>query len=286
MKVAVIGVGAMGCWLARFARDSLGDVVVADINRRKAARVAVNLGVKSKPPLEAAAEADLILVAVPISKTAEVVKSLAGVTKRDALIADISSVKEDIVATMKEIGGETELASIHPLFGPGATTVEGKDFLVVPVRTGKIYRRLKRDLGRLGAKVTEIGEEEHDKLMAIVQCLTHFTLVSYLKTLQSLKDFEKLREVRTPMYASLMNLAKSVLAGNPQVFGELQVYNRYARIIRSKILESCRTLDMTFSAKDAKDMERIFGEITDFFDPSSIRKAYADLYKHFEGEKA
>jgi prephenate dehydrogenase len=286
LKIAILGTGMMGRWLARFAKENLGEVIVADINRRKAGRFAVELKVKSKHPLEAAAEADFVLVAVPISKTVEVVKAVAGVVKRGAMIADVSSVKEDVVAAMKEIGGEIELTSIHPLFGPGATTIEGKDFLIVPVRTGKLYRWLKRSLTKLGARVTELGAEEHDKLMAIIQCLTHFTLISYLTTLRSLRDFEKLREVRTPMFAFLMDLAKAVLACNPQVFGELQVHNRYARLIRSRVMESCRSLDTIFSAKDAKEMERIFEDMGSFLEPKSVRKAYASLYKRFEGGEA
>jgi prephenate dehydrogenase len=198
------------------------------------------------------------------------------------MIADICSVKEDVVAAMREIGGETELASIHPLFGPGATTVEGKDFLIVPVRTGKLYRWLKRSLAKLGARVTEVGAEEHDKLMAIIQCLTHFTLISYLMALRSLRDFGRPQNIRTPMFASLTDLARAVLACNPQVFGELQVHNRYARLIRSRVLESCRSLDMIFLAKDAKEMKRIFEDVGGFFDPGSVRKAYANLYKRFE----
>jgi prephenate dehydrogenase len=286
LKVAVIGVGAMGRWFARFAKENLGEVIVADINRRRAGRLAAELAAESKPPLEAAAEADLVLVAVPISRTPEVVKSVAGVVRRETMIADICSVKEDVVAAMREIGGVAELVSIHPLFGPGAKTVAGKDFLVVPVRAGRLYRWLKRSLTKLGARITELGAEEHDKLMAIIQCLTHFTLISYLAALRSLRDFGKPQAVRTPMFASLRNLAKAVLACNPEVFGELQVHNRYARLIRSRVLESCRLFDTIFSAKDAREMKRIFEDIGDSFDPKSIRRAYADLYERFEGGRA
>jgi hypothetical protein len=81
-------------------------------------------------------------------------------------------------------------------------------------------------------------------------------------------------------------LAKAVLACNPEVFGELQVHNRYARLIRSRVLESCRSLDMIFSAKDAKEMKRIFEDAVGFLGSKSAQKAYANLYKRFEEEEA
>ncbi len=170
------------------------------------------------------------------------------------------------------------------LFGRGAKTIRGKDILVVPVRPGEKYRELKKDLVRFGAKITELGAEEHDKLMATVQCLTHFTLLTYLNTLRSLKEFEKTKGVKTPMSASLSKLARAVLAGNSEVYRELQTHNRYAKVIRGRLIESCKELDKIFSAKDVAGANRIFDEAMGFFELSSIKKAYAEMYKDFEGE--
>lgn len=286
MKVAVVGVGRMGYWLANFAKENLGETVIADLDEKKAKKVAAELGVEYKTPLDAAVDADIVLVAVPISKTVEVVKALADVVKPKSLIADVSSVKEEIVHAMGEIGKKMELASFHPLFGPGATTIKGKDMVVVPVRKGSIYNKTKKILVKVGVKVTEMGAEEHDKIMAIIQCMTHYTVISYLIALHSLKDFEQLRGIKTPMFAALTNLATAVLSGNPEVFGELQVHNRYSRLVRHRVMESCKRLNTIFSAKDAKSMENVFEEALKFYGTSAAKKAYDELYQHFEeGEK-
>ena len=285
MKVAVIGAGAMGQWLAGFAKQNLGEVVVADVSATKAERVAKELGISSKSVAEAAAEAELVLVAVPISKTPEVIKSLAEQVQRGALLADITSVKSDVVEVMQTIEAKVELVSLHPLFGPGATSVKGKDFVVVPVKPGQRYATLKNRLIELGARVTEMEAEEHDRVMAITQCMTHFVLLAYLDALKSMKGLKQAEKLRTPMFATLLDLAKSVLAGNPELYGELQVRNRYARVVRSSLLEACRSLDIAFSAGDAKSVRAIFKEALVPWGSAEAKNAYKRMYELFEEGK-
>lgn len=285
MKVAVIGAGAMGRWLVGFAKQNLGEVVVADASAVKAEQVAKKFGVNFKSVPEAAAEAELVLVAVPISKTPEVIKSLAGQVRRGALLADVASVKSDVIEVMQTIKAKIELVSLHPLFGSGAKSVKGKDFVAIPVKPGKRYAALKHRLLELGARVTEMEAEDHDRLMAIIQCMTHFVLLAYLNALTSMKDLKRAEKLRTPMFETLLDLAKAVLAGNPELYGELQVHNRYARVVRSSLLEACRSLDIAFSAGDAKSLKETFKEALAPWKPTEVKNAYKRMYKRFEGDK-
>lgn len=283
MRVAVIGAGAMGKWLANFAKRNLGEVTVADIKSAKAKDVASELGASAKPIKEAAAQAELLLIAVPISKTPETIKSLAEIAPNDALLADVASVKSDVVDVMRKIKTNIELVSVHPLFGPGAVSIAGKDIVVVPVKPGKRYSELKKRLVELGARVTEMDAEQHDRLMAIIQCMTHFVLLAYLTAIKSMKGLKLAKEIRTPMFAALTSLAKAVLVGNPELYGELQVHNRYAKIVRSSMLEACRSLDTAFSAGNAKSAKTIFKEALAPFGAEETKQAYQELYKKFEG---
>ena len=283
MRVAVIGAGEMGKWLVGFAKQNLGEVVVSDIKTAKAKKVASELGVSAKPTTEAVAGAELVLVAVPISKTPDVVRSLAEMARKGTLLADVASVKSDVVAAMQETKADIELVSIHPLFGPGATNIKGKDFAVVTVKPGKRYEELKKTLTKLGARITEMDAEGHDRLMAIIQCMTHFILLAYLHAIKSMRELKRAEKLRTPMFATLMNLAKAVLAGNPEVYGELQVHNKYSRVVRSAMLEACRSLDVAFSAGDAKSARAIFEEALAPFGAKAAKLAYEELYARFEG---
>jgi len=285
VKVSVIGAGAMGRWLVGFAKQNLGEVVVADANAAKAEQVANEFGANFKPIPEAAAEAELVLVAVPISKTPEVIKSLAKQVQRGTLLVDIASVKSDVIEVMQTIESKVELVSLHPLFGPGATSVKGKDFVAIPVKPGERYAALKHRLLELGARVTEMEAEDHDRLMAIIQCMTHFVLLAYLNALKSMKDLKRAEKLRTPMFTMLLDLAKTVLAGNPELYGELQVHNRYARVVRSSLLEACRSLDVAFSAGNAKSAKATFKEALAPWESAEVENAYKRMYELFEGDK-
>ena len=238
MKVSVIGAGAMGRWLVGFAKQNLGEVVVADANAAKAEQVANEFGTNSKSIPEAAAEAELVLVAVPISKTPEVIKSLAKQVQRGTLLVDVASVKSDVTEVMQTIEAEVELVSLHPLFGPGA-----------------------------------------------IQCMTHFVLLTYLNALKSMKDLKRAEKLRTPMFTMLLDLAKTVLAGNPELYGELQVHNRYARVVRSSLLEACRSLDVAFSAGNAKSAKATFKEALAPWESAEVENAYKRMYELVEGDK-
>jgi prephenate dehydrogenase len=287
MKIAVIGAGAMGKWLASFAKQNLGEVTLADINVAKAKKVAKEVGVKAaKTCEEAVVKAHIAIIAVPIAKTPEVVKSLAEKMRAGSLLMDVASAKSDVVDTMKELDPEIklELVSIHPLFGPGATTLKGKDFAAVPVKPGKRYARFKNRLTRLGARVTEMEAEEHDKVMAISQCLTHFVLLSYLSALKATKEMKLAEKLRTPMFNALLELAKAVLAGNPDLYGGVQVTNKYAQLTRSVLMEACRSLDVAFAARDIKAAREIFDEALALWKQAEAQAAYKRLYMDFEGK--
>jgi len=285
VKVAIIGTGAMGRWLVDFAKQNLGEVVLADAIAAKAERVATEFGVNFRSVPEAAAEAELVLVAVPISKTPDVIKSLAGQVQRGTLLADVSSVKSDVIEAMQTIEAKIELVSLHPLFGPGATSVKGKDFVAIPVKPGKRYAALKNRLLELGARVTEMGAEDHDRLMAIIQCMTHFVLLTYLNALTSMKELKRAEKFRTPMFATLLDLAKTVFAGNLELYGELQVHNKYARVVRSSLLEACRSLDVAFSAGDVKSLNASFKEALAPWKSAEVKNAYKRMYELFEEGK-
>ncbi|MCS7131552.1 MAG: prephenate dehydrogenase/arogenate dehydrogenase family protein [Hadesarchaea archaeon] len=283
MRIAVIGAGAMGRWFVNFARQNLGEVVVVDVDVKKAKSAAQELGVRAAKSVEGAvAKADIAIVAVPIAKTPEVVRSLSQLMRENSLLMDIASVKSDVVGVMTELRAGPELVSIHPLFGPGAKDVKGKDFLVVPVRPGEIYAKFKQRLLELGARVTEVEAEEHDRLMAVSQSLTHFVLLSYLSTLNSMKDSRRASSLRPPMFDALLDVALALLAGNPDMYGEIQVFNKYSQLARSVLMEACNSLNIAFAAGDVKAVRKIFSDAMELWGKGEAQEAYRRLYEHFE----
>ena len=284
MKIAIVGAGAMGRWFANFAKQSGWEVTVSDVDKRKAERVGEELGVRvARTNLEAAADADAVLVAVPIARTPEVIEELAGGLRRGALLMDIASAKSHVVATMEKLNTrKLELVSLHPLFGPGASTLRGKTFVSVGVSPRAKFREFKRHLVSLGAQVVEMDAEEHDRLMAVTQALTHFVLVAYVVALRSMKESRGAERLRAPMFAALLELGKATLAVNPELYGEVQVFNKYSQLARSMVMECCRKLDTAFVAHDVETVRELFREAPVFWTRKEIEAAYKRLYEKFE----
>jgi prephenate dehydrogenase len=110
-------------------------------------------------------------------------------------------------------------------------------------------------------------------------------LLSYLSALKSMKGLKRAEGLQTPMFASLLELAKAVLAGNPDLYGEVQVQNKYAQVTRSVLMEACRSLDIAFAARDVKTPRKIFEEALALWGQGDVQAAYKRLYEYFEREE-
>lgn len=283
MELAILGAGEMGKWFAKFWSKRNWEVTITDADEEKARKVAKELGLETaEGNSEAVKEADIVLVAVPIEETPKVIGEVSSSLKDDALLLDIASVKEEIVEKMKKMDVNSELISIHPLFGPGADTLDGKRIVSIPVKAGDKYQDFKDTLSDSGAKIEEMKAAEHDRIMSITQSLTHFILLTYLSTLNSMKDFPKAKAFQTPIFKQLLDLSKAFLKENPEVCGDIQTENKYSSMARGTALESSRRLNVALEAEDTGIVSEIFGEAQEKLEPEEIEKAYKRIYEELE----
>ncbi|MBS3815054.1 MAG: prephenate dehydrogenase [Hadesarchaea archaeon] len=286
MDFGVIGVGLMGKWFAEYAKNKNWSVKITDIDNEKAKEIGEEIEVEViDTNEELASESDIVLVAVPVKKTPKVIREIHNSMKKDALLVDLASAKEDVVDEMKKLDERTELASIHPLFGPGAEDAKDKIILSVPVNTGDKYDELKKSFEDSGAKFEEMGAEKHDKLMMVTQSLTHFTLLTYISALKSMGGFEEVREIKTPISSHLLEVAKAFLNTNPELCGNLQIENRYAPMARSSVMEACRSLNVAMEANNINAVKDLFKEARELIGSEEIEEAYKKLYDDIEEEK-
>lgn len=279
MKLGIAGAGAMGAWFASLASSEGWEVYLFDLLPRRAEGVARRIGGHGVKTLEELGErAEVLLVAVPISRTPEVVRELSEAAGEGKLVMDIASVKGEVVRTMRGLKGP-ELASLHPLFGPGAGSLRGKTVVSVPVRVGRRYKEFIRFLSSRGARVVEMDEGEHDRMMAVVQALTHFLLLSCAETLGELELEE---ELSTPLFSSLLQLVRASLASDPSLCGEIQLLNPHSRRARGKLVEVMRKLHVELSSGRAEGLRRILERRGKQWE-REVREAYRRLYEELEG---
>ena len=108
-KVAFIGLGLIGSSLARVIRaQGLARQIVASTRSQSTLAEALHLGVIDAgfaDPTDAARDADLIVLAMPVQATEAVLRAIATVLRPDAIITDVGSTKGNVVAAAHAVFG-------------------------------------------------------------------------------------------------------------------------------------------------------------------------------------
>lgn len=123
-KVAFIGLGLIGSSLARVIRaQGLARQIVASTRSQSTLAEALRLGVIDQgfaDPADAARDADLIVLAMPVQATEAMLRAIAPVMRADAVITDVGSTKGNVVAAAHAVFGATlpsGFVPAHPIAG-------------------------------------------------------------------------------------------------------------------------------------------------------------------------
>jgi len=175
-----------------------------------------------------AATCRVVVVSVPIGVTLEVIRQLGPLMKEDSLLMDLTSLKVEPVRAMLE-SSPSEVIGLHPLFGPGEPSLEGKNVAVCPARGEKWFPWLRGLLEGGGARLVETTPERHDEIMALVQGVNHLdTLVMGLVLLESGLDPAVIERFSTPILRTKMGIMQKVFS-HPDLYAQLIVQNPHLR---------------------------------------------------------
>jgi cyclohexadieny/prephenate dehydrogenase len=191
-KIALIGFGLIGGSIARAARAQglAGEIVTTARSAKTRARV-MELGVVDavlETNAEAAKDADLIILCIPVGACGPVAEEIAGHLKPGAIISDVGSVKGSVVRDMAPyLPAGVHFVPAHPVAG---TEHSGPDsgfaelfinrwcILTPPEGTDpKAVEKLRAFWAALGAKVEIMTPDHHDLVLAITSHLPH--LIAY-----------------------------------------------------------------------------------------------------------
>ncbi|MEO0491018.1 MAG: prephenate dehydrogenase/arogenate dehydrogenase family protein, partial [Cyanobacteria bacterium J06659_2] len=123
------------------------------------------------------ADADLVLLCVPLDKTISIIQKLAPYLSPQTILADIASIKTPVVKAMLKAHPGPVLG-LHPMFGPGVDSFLSQKIVVCPGRGYDACRWLLDLMTQEGGDLITCKPEEHDQMMITVQAIRHFSTFS------------------------------------------------------------------------------------------------------------
>lgn len=240
-RVALIGIGLIGSSLSHVMRreNIAGEITVssrseATLNRAK------ELGLGDTyyaDAAEAATDADLVIVSVPVGASGSVAKSIAENLKPGAIITDVGSTKASVIAQMQpELPDNVHFVPGHPIAG---TEYSGPDsgfaslfedrwcILTPPTGTDtQAIEKLSEFWRTCGSKIELMEANHHDQVLALVSHLPQ--LISY-NIVATASDFEDVAEADVIKYsASGFRDFTRLAASDPTMWRDVCLHNKEA----------------------------------------------------------
>jgi len=244
-NVTIIGgTRGLGKWIANELIKEEFNVTITSRNKTSGEKIAKKINAQySNDNIEAIENADLIIFSVPIENMTETIKDVAPYAPENSLLMDITSVKKEPSETLLKYSPKnTEILPCHPMFGPRVPSIEGQVIILTPDkdRSNKSFEIIKSFLEKKNAHVVVSTPEEHDKIMSVVQGITHFSYISIASTIKKLNiSVKKSREFASPIYSLMLDMISRIVSQNPYLYYSIQKSNNETAISRKTFIDEC-----------------------------------------------
>ena len=253
-RLALLGIGLMGGSLARALRraGAVGEIVGCARNPANLAK-AVDLGVIDRDttdPAAAVAGADLVLVAVTLGATEQILARAAPALRADAIVTDVGSTKGSVVAAARRVlgAGIARFVPGHPIAGSERTGVEASfadlyvDHRVIltplPETDRQAVETVRRMWERCGAVVTEMAVEHHDEVLAATSHLPHLVAYALVDCLVGMHDSSEIFDYAAGGFRDTTRIA----ASSAEMWRDIALANAPA------VLAMCDRFETAFGA--------------------------------------
>ena len=270
MQIAVIGgTRGLGYWIANFLKKKGCDVTITGRNSQIGRNIAKKMDVKyTSRNKEAASNAEVVILAVPIDITPQTIIELAPHLQSGSLFMDVTSVKEEPAKIMQENVPEgVEFLPTHPMFGPRVRSLDGQVVVLTPIKRGRWYSKVFEFLESENARIIETTPDNHDQMMSIVQGLTHFTYISIAATLEKLDvDVRESRKFASPIYSLMLDMIARITAQNPYLCYSIQTRNSYIPETHERFLSTYSELKDMIEKDDQEGFVQVMSNAAKHLD--------------------
>lgn len=240
------GRGAMGAWFAEFLDGKGFSVAVADV--RGPLEGYAFVGADWPERLE---NFDLVCVAVPPSRVADVLARLAGRT--GALVFDIASLKSPFSKDLEGLAAQgMAVTSLHPMWGPRTDLLASKNLLVCDAGVPEANRAARALFADTAAHVVDLPIGAHDAHMAFTLGLPHALNLAFSRALaHSPFPLADLEGLGGPTFTKQVRVASEVASENKDLYFEIQRLNAHTPAVYAAMREAIDALERAVGSRDA-----------------------------------
>ena len=280
-RLAILGVGLIGGSLARAlrARGLVGEVIGCGRDEQNLRR-GVELGVLDRytfDPAVAAVHADMIVVAVTLGATRDILARIAPAVREDAIITDVGSTKQSVVDAAAAVLGPRFARFVpgHPIAGGERSGVEASiptlyerhRVILTPVAATEpaAVEQVQRMWEAVGASVTRMDPLHHDQVLAATSHLPHMLAYALVDCLARMGEAGEIFDYAAGGFRDFTRIASS----SPEMWRDIALHNRHALGAMCTQFETTfRDLRDALDAADGPALQALFGRA------KSARDAY------------
>ena len=195
---------------------------------------------------ELADRCPVVIVSVPIAATIEVIRRVGLHLPEGSLLMDFTSLKEEPVREMLRATA-ADVVGCHPLFGPDCPSLAGQNVILCPGRGERWLKLMEGLFTKGGARVTVTTPAQHDRMMSLVQGLTHLETILMGLTIRdagveplalepfSTPVFRTRQAIVGKVFGASPDLYAGLIAGNGNMPKILEIYEKNLSILKSLI---------------------------------------------------
>ena len=213
---------------------------------------------------QALQQASLVMVAVPIRVTEQVIEKLSNLNDQ-CILADITSIKNSPIQAMLKVH-KGPVIGLHPMFGPSVEHLAKQTIVVCKGRGEKQTQWLIEQMKLWGASLSFIDSKEHDHLMSIVQVLRHFSTIAYgYHLMEENIDLDKVLELSSPIYRLELIMVGRLFAQNSELYSDIIFSDKQNIPMVKRFIQRLLDLFETLENQDKETFSKLFDNVSSWF---------------------
>ena len=252
MKIAIIGTGKMGSWLAKELSED-HEIAVYDREVKRVKELRIGNVLDALDELETFAP-DLLINAVSLQNTVQVFEDVEKYIDKKCMICDVASIKGEIPKHYEKSG--RRFVSVHPMFGPTFANVEAlsdENMVIInesDLEGAKLFENLAK---KVGLNIFDYTFKEHDEMMAYSLTLPFASTMVFAASMDS-------KAVPGTTFKKHRTIAKGLLSEEDHLLAEI-LFNKYSLVQLERVTARLEFLKHVIKGRDYEEAKKFFDKL-------------------------